>query len=150
MEPPSEIDLHRLVWNPDDFDRGFLLGSAFSKEDLMGGARYVSVDRIDHFCAEATLKTAEKQALKANGETIIRKAAASALLPCEAVRGAEDSEGAGPFSVTPEPLEENEAHCGIRNVSGKGGRAYVNQLRVLLVALVRETLGLDEFIERNG
>lgn len=148
-EPPSEVGLHRLVWDPDDFENGQMKGSSIRRDDLSGAkGHYISVDRIDQFSGDATLATAAQQAAKANGKSVIREKACSALLECKGVREVQDEEGVKPFCVSPEPLTDNIAHCGINNVSGKAARGYINQLRVLICGLVNETLTLDDFITR--
>lgn len=138
MNPPDDINLIRLVWNPDHYDNGVLTTSAFDKSDLVEG-RYLSVDRDDIFEPEAAKDTARAQQARANGDTVKRDDARLAYLSCSDVRHAVDQEQTKPFDVTSEPLDKNPAHCGIHNVSGKRGKAYINQLRsILLEAVYRE------------
>ncbi len=143
-----DTDLHRLVWSPDDFDEdGNLLTSAFRRQDLYGGDDYVSVSRVDELASNAEIALAESQAEKADGINFVREEAFSALLHCLAVCGAQDDDGNTPFQVTSEPIPDvNEAHCGIRNVTGKKSNSYVNQLRLLLRDLVHKSQRLDHFL----
>ncbi|MEP3776266.1 MAG: hypothetical protein ABJM82_04490 [Shimia thalassica] len=147
MTPPNEIDLHRLVWSPDDYVDGKLLPSAFPSGDLKTPDRYLSVDRVDQFNPDATIETANRQAENADGATIVREDAFSALLGCGEVRGITDHEGKHPLEVRPEPIKGvNLAHCGISNVSGKKSRGYVNQLRTELTEIVNRILSLEMFV----
>jgi len=144
--PEATVDLHRLIWSPDDFDGETLTTSAFPKNDLMGGDRYLSVSRTDILDADAELKTASGQA-GSGSANVIREEAMSVLLKCGDVCTAEDGDGMQPFRVTPEPIpDENEAHCGIRNSTGKSGRGYVNQLRTILLRLASAPQSLDDFL----
>jgi len=145
--PEEHINLHRLVWSPDDFEGGRLLPSAFPRNDLLGGERYVSVSRVDQLVPDAEIATAESQSDRANGCQFIRDEAWSVLLCCGEVMSATDVDDVRPFAVTPEPIEaENDAHCGLRNTSGKKGRGYVNQLRLILVGLASTPRPLNEFL----
>jgi hypothetical protein len=144
--PASTVDLHRLVWAPDDFDGGKLTTSAFPKNDLMGGERYLSVSRTDILSPTAELATAERQAETQN-VNFIREEALSTILNCGSVEQVADTDGITPFTVTSEEIpNENEAHCGLRNVSDKRGKGYINQLRLILVSLASGPRRLDEFL----
>lgn len=147
--PQDDTDLHRLVWSPDDFDGEKLLPSAFRKQDFSGSNDdYVSVSRIDMLDPDAEIAIADNQAKKAGGNDFIRDEAWSVILNCGEIRRAEDSDKLQPFQVTSEPIPgENEAHCGIRNVSGKKGKGYVNELRSILATLIRSRKTLDDFLK---
>ena len=72
----NEIELHRLVWSPDDFDGEALLTSAFRRQDLSGGeSDFVSVSRVDKINPDAEMEILESQASKADGERIFREEA---------------------------------------------------------------------------
>jgi len=144
--PGSEVDLHRLIWSPDDFDGEKLSTSAFPKNDLMGDVRYLSVSRTDMLVPKAELQTAQRQA-KTQSADFIRDEALSIVLNCGSVICAIDTEGTKPFTVTSEKIpDENEAHCGLRNITKKHGKGYINQLRIMLVGLASEPRNLDEFL----
>ncbi len=144
--PPDHVDLHRLVWSPDDIRDGKLLTSAFSKNDLKQQGLYVSVDRTDQLDEQTVQRIAEEQAARADGAGIIRETPHSAILGCGNVRNLFDTEQNRPFEVRPEELEDNTAHCGIHNVSGRRNKSYINQLRTLLVSVVHETLALSDYL----
>lgn len=150
MPIEEDIDLHRLIWSPDDLELdGTVKTSAFRKGDLRGGDSFVSVSRVDELVPSAEVATAQKQANNADGVQFVRAAAWSALLNCLSVQRALDHDGIAPFKVTSEPIkDENDAHCGIRNVSGNVGKSYINQLRVMLVRLVHNAERLDDFLDR--
>ena len=144
----DKVDLHRLVWSPDDFDGDQLTPSAFRRDDLKGGDKFISVSRTDLLQPEAELKMARRQAERANGTEFVREVGCSILFNCGRLRVAKDNEGCLPFAVTPEPIPgENPAHCGIRNISGKTGKGYVNQLRTILVKLASPPRRLDSFLQ---
>ena len=144
----DEVDLHRLIWSPDDFDGDQLLPSAFRRDDLKGGEGYISVSRTDQLQPEAELNMAKQQAGRANGKNFVREDAWSILFNCGRLRAARDDEGLSLFAVTPEPIPDvNPAHCGIRNISGKTGRGYINQLRIILVKLAASPRRLDCFLQ---
>jgi len=144
--PGPKIDLHRLIWSPDDFDGENLSTSAFPKKDLMGGERYLSVSRTDMLVPEAELQTAQRQA-KTQDANFTRDEALSIILNCGSVSDAVDAEGTKPFTVTPEGIpDENEAHCGLRNSTKKCGKGYINQLRTILVGLASKPKKLDLFL----
>jgi hypothetical protein len=142
----AAVDLHRLIWSPDDFDGDTLTTSAFPKNDLMGGGRYLSVSRTDILDAEAELKTASGQGAS-DSTNVVRDEAMSVILNCGDVCAAKDDEGVQPFVVTAEPIpNENDAHCGIRNSTEKQSRGYVNQLRAILVRLASQPQKLEDFL----
>ncbi|WP_420861937.1 hypothetical protein [Algirhabdus cladophorae] len=144
--PETAVDLHRLIWSPDDFDGETLTTSAFPKNDLMGGERYLSVSRTDILDADAELRTASGQAASDSGN-VVREEAMSVILNCGDVCNAEDDKGVQPFVVTNEPIpNENEAHCGIRNSTDTRSRGYINQLRAILVRLASQPQKLDDFL----
>lgn len=144
----DEEELHRLVWSPDDFDGDQLLSSAFRKADLSGKAgRYLSVSSVTLLDRAAEVAIAEAQSAKADGKTFFRERACSALLHCGTVRAAFDRDGERPFEVSEEPLPENPAHCGIRNITGKSSGSYLNHLRILLVEAVHCTGPMDAVID---
>lgn len=145
--PEDEVDVHRLVWSPENFDGDKLLTSAFRREDLSGGSSdYVSVSRTDCLDIEAEIALGESQAKSTNSTELRREQAYSVLFNCGQLRSAKDAEGVCPFNVTSEPIPENMAHCGIRNTTGNKGRAYVNQLRLILVSLASRRRLLSEFV----
>ena len=144
--PEAAVDLHRLIWSPDDLDGETLTTSAFPKNDLMGGDRYLSVSRTDILDADAERQTAKSQAAS-DSPNVVRDDAMSVILNCGEVCGVEDTNGVQPFVVTPEPIPNiNAAHCGIRNSTGTQSRGYVNQLRTLLVRLASRPQKLDDFL----
>ena len=125
--------MHRLVWHPDDFENGRLTSSAFRKEDLMGNeCNYISVSRIDKIQPDIERQRARNQAERTNGNNFIRDEAYSIEWNCGEVRDQKDA--------------ENTAHCGIRNISGKTGRLYINELRTVLVNLSTEPIRLEIFL----
>ncbi|WP_162620463.1 hypothetical protein [Limimaricola cinnabarinus] len=136
LEPPSDVDLHRLCWEPDDFDNGEPTTAAFPRSDLSG--RYLSVDRMDTLVPQAVRSIAAQQRENAQSESndFDREDAMSLILDCQSIRVAVDRDGGRPFAVKPQWLEENPAHCGVHNVSGKKGKGYVNHLRSLLLLRV--------------
>lgn len=133
FDPPDLVNLIKLVWHPDDFDAdGNLQGTAFSRRDLEGGSRYVSVDRSDLHDPAVFVSIAKKQQPKSEN----RETARRAHMSCKDVRQVKDSEGIAPLVVTGQAIGHHQAHCGISNHSGKKGEAYVDQIRTLLVPLV--------------
>lgn len=140
------IDLHRLIWYPDDYDGEQLLTTAFRREDLLGGGEYLSVSCTDRLEPEIEREIACQQAERANGIDIFREEPYSTLFNCGRLRNKEDVENCTPFDVTRERTDENPAHCGIRNVSGKRNNSYINQLRTLLVELASSPRTLDCFL----
>lgn len=144
--PDAIVDLHRLIWAPDDLDGDTLTTSAFPKNDLMGGERFLSVSRTDILDVEAELQRASNQAAS-DSPHVVRDEAMSVILNCGEVCEIEDNTGARPFAVTPEPIPSvNEAHCGVRNSTGTKKPSYVNQLRTLLVRLASSPQKLDDFL----
>jgi hypothetical protein len=147
--PEAAVDLHRLIWSPDDLDVGKLSTSAFPKNDLTGAERYLSVSRTDMLDADAELKTANRQAASGSA-AVVREEAMSVLLNCGEVCVVEDADGVQPFKVTSEPIpNENDAHCGIRNATDKQNRGYVNQLRSILVRLASAPQSLEGFLTQH-
>jgi len=141
------VDLHRLVWSPDDFQDEKLLSSAIRRADLSGEATdYVSVSRTDKIQAEAEIKIAESQSQKSGSQNVKRDEAWSVLFNSDKVKSFKDEDGAQLFDVTEEPIEENLAHCGIRNVSGINSKGHVNKLRATLVSLAHSRKRLEEFL----
>lgn len=133
FDPPSTVVLHRMVWHPDCYDNGELTSSgAFASRDL-NGVRYISVDRHDLFDREFAVERAKLQQANANGVTAFREEVRMIDLPCRKVREIVDNFGERPFAVTAEPENNNPAHCGIRNVSGKRSKSYINQIRAKLM-----------------
>ncbi|MDD9731668.1 hypothetical protein PVW46_17325 [Mameliella sp. AT18] len=148
--PEDNVQVHRLVWSPDDFEDGKLLTSAFRRKDLEGGeTNYVSVSRMDKLNVAAELALATKQAEKSDGKQLIREEAFSVKFLCGEVRAVIDDAGTQPFDITSEPLPENLAHCGVRNITDKKSRGYINQLRVLLVNLASSRRSLSELIAQH-
>ena len=144
----SNTKLHRLIWSPDDIDEEVgLLPSAFPKQDLEGGERYLSVDRTDRILFSSLRSLADSQQARANGSTTFREQPHSALLDWDHILGVKDEDGNKPFAVTDEPLPENPAHCGLRNQTGRKSRGYLQQLRALLVLNTEHICKLDELEE---
>jgi len=141
------INLHHLVWCPDDFSDGQLKSSAFRKQDLKGNESYISVSRTDIIRPDVERQTANRQAEKANGETIKREDAYSIQWNCGRVRNRKDDADCIMFTITEEATEENPAHCGIRNISGITRDSYINQLRVALVEMSTQPIPLEDFLE---
>ena len=129
------IDLHRLVWYPDDYDCEQLLPTAFRCKDLFGGDEYLSVSSTDRIQPEIEREIARQQADRANGKDIFREEPYSTLFNCRRLRNKNDVENCIPFDATRKPTLENPAHCGIRSISGKRNNSYINQIRTLLVEL---------------
>ena len=148
VDPPDAVNLHRLCWEPDDFDNGLPTTSVFPRDDLTD--RYLSVHRMDRLDPSAVLRIADQQRQKAHADSndLVREDAMSVILSCSEVRTATDSEGVRPFIVSPEREQDDRAHCGIRNVTGKRGRGYVNQLRSLLLERIVETSRLTDTLVR--
>ena len=146
--PEAGVDLHRLIWSPDDLDGDTLTTSAFPRDDLKGGERYLSVSRTDILDAEVERQRANRQAAAASDNPeLVRDDAMSVVLNCGEVCRVEDTNGVRPFTVTSEPIpNDNEAHCGIHNSTGQAGKGYVNQLRTLLVRLASPPQKLDDFL----
>ena len=137
------INLHRLIWHPDDYDGEQILTTAFRREDLMGGGEYLSVSRTDLLQPGTEREIVRGQENRANG----REAPYSTVFNCGQLRNKKDKENCTPFDVTREPIPENPAHCGIRNESGKRNRSYINHLRALLVELASPPCTLDCFLQ---
>lgn len=143
----DEVYLHRLIWTPFDLgDDGKPLTSAFPTNDLKGPERYLSVSRLDIIDVECERRLAENQHEAWAGRDAPREDAFSIQLSTGAVRQVADDEAANPLAVSNEPLPENEAHCGIKNVSGKKGKGYVNRIRTILVSLSSVAEPLEEFL----
>ena len=58
--PESAVDLHRLIWSPDDFDGDALTTSAFPKNDLMGVEKHATES---HKEGESAIKWTRPQLL---------------------------------------------------------------------------------------
>jgi len=143
----NDIGLHHLVWHPDDFFDSQLKPSAFRRQDLKGNESHISVSRIDRIVPDVERKTASRQAEKANNDTIKRENAYSIKLNCGDVRAQKDDANITMFEVVEKPTGENPAHCGIRNISRKTGRSYINQLRVVLVNISTPPIPLEDFLQ---
>ncbi len=143
----KNINLHRLVWHPDDFCGNQLNTSAFRKEDLKGGRSYISVSRLDMIDTAVERKIAAKQARRANGTSIKRELAHSTQLNCSEVSSQRDDAGCIMFEVLSKMTKENPAHCGIQNISGKTSNGYINQLRVALVKISTPPIPLEDFLQ---
>lgn len=145
-----DVELHRLIWSPDDFDGDKLRTSAFRRKDLSGLAEdYVSVSRLDKLSPDAEISTAANQAEKAGVGELKREEAWSVLLNCNAVESTKDENESTLFSVTEEPIENvNFAHCGIRNISGQNSKGHINKLRAILVKLAHSPRKLDNFLDQ--
>lgn len=146
--PDDNVDLHRLIWSPDDFENGRILTSAFRRQDLEGGDNYVSVSATNLLNVDAEMQIAAGQAASAGNTQYSRDTAWSALINCGDVHDAVDNKDVKPFAVSDEPLDDNLAHCGIRNATNSRGKGYVNQLRTILVSRVKENKPLSDFLSQ--
>lgn len=144
------VDLFRIVWSPDDVRDGQVQPAAFSKNDLRGLERTLSVDRIDKLVPSVVRATASAQAIKPSYTGKSREVAYSTLLNVGSVRKFSDDEGIPPFLVQSDPVKdeitgiENPAHCKIANVSGKVTKGYLLQLQTTLASLTFSTSLLDK------
>ena len=164
----DEIQVFRMVWHPFHFEGTSLKTSAFDRADLVpeldqqGAHRYVSVDRGDIIQRESVDWRIEWQQRDGKAETKSRHDAKFVHFLCESLRACVDDEDRRPFNITSEPEEagidgspENPAHCALRNVSGKTGsrsemRAYVEQLRVMLIQLKKGVLSYAEMFPKKA
>lgn len=134
-EPPDEVELLKLVWHPDDLEGNLVKPTAFTSRDLSGAAgAHVSVDRRDIARREVMERTADRQAGNADGVNHKREKALIAVLSCAAVRSVTYQDKPA-LAVTPQPIPDNDAHCGISNISGVSGRGYLNEVRGKLAVL---------------
>lgn len=147
LDPPDEVDLHRMFWHPADFQNGEPAGSNFRRSDF-SPTGHISVHRIDQLVPETLRQIASRQQERAAspGNDLGREDAMSVVLNAGAVRLARDDQDVHPFSVGPEPLPGDPAHCGIRNTTGKVSRSYVDQLRTLLLERVVRVARLSEVL----
>lgn len=147
---PKDLILLKLVWHPDDQQGGEVKPTAFRKVDLCGRpGHHVSVDRSDRARKASMLALAERQALKADGRQIIREEPFIGRLNCGAVHQVTVDDVAI-LQVTPYVLPDNDAHCGIENVSGernpdsKKERAFFDEVRGKLARLASPAVTMDE------
>lgn len=142
--PPDTVHLLKLIWHPDHFQDGEIQPTAFSSTDLSGRpGDFVSVDRSDLAKREVMEALAARQAAKANGREFKRETALVGSLYCGAVRGIV-FDGRQALRVVEDKLPENEAHCGIENISGTRGRGYMLEVRNKLAALASPALTFDQ------
>ena len=139
----SDVALLKLAWHPAHFDNDVLSPAAFERSDLIpdidkasGKPRFVSVDEKSIVGRGVVDERIEKQGAK-NPEK--RKEARFAEYICGIIRGLQDETGDHPLDVRPDRLPENDAHCGIHNVStvnrsNRDRRDYADELRSLLIA----------------
>lgn len=145
--PGNEIDVHRLIWSPDDMDGEEVATSAFSSKDLKRiDNRHISVSRTDIFDPNAELATVNQQAQKSGVDDIIRDEAWSILFNCGKLRAIVDKYGENPFEVICDPLDSNPAHCGILNTTGRKNGKYINHLRTLLIRSIIRKCKFSDFI----
>lgn len=139
------MTLFKLVWHPDNLNEdGQVTPSAFRSDDLSGKQEsHSSVDRADIAKREVMERVAEGQAAKADGEKIMRKLALIGTLNCGSIRMLRIGEG-HPLQVSSFPLPENDAHCGIHNVSGQKGRGFITELRTKLAAMTGMPMTFDQ------
>jgi hypothetical protein len=139
----DEVAVLKMVWHHDAyFDNDRLSAGAFRREDLVpeinkhtGKPNFVSVD--ERSCVEKRVvdDRIKKQGAK---DPDRRKEARFAEYLCGTIRKMRDQEGEYPLDVLPERIPENEAHCGIHNVSkqarsNRQRRDYADELRSLLI-----------------
>lgn len=137
----DEVAVLKMAWHPAHFDNDRLSPAAFERSDLIpnndkeGRPRFVSVD--EKWCIDKTAvdDRIEKQGAKDPED---RKDARFAEYICRTVREMKDQAGEHPLEVLPQRLPENDAHCGIHNVSKTGRsnrkrRDYADELRSLLI-----------------
>ena len=132
----------KMAWHPADFDNGTLSAAAFRRGDLLpeidresGRPAFVSVDEKSCVVRAAVDDRIARQGAK---DPINRADAKFVEYLCLTVRQMRDEIGNNPLDVRPERLPENEAHCGIHNVSTverslRERKAYVDELRSLLI-----------------
>lgn len=132
-----------MVWHPDHLDDNGVTGTgAFPSADLKGTERYLSVDRSDlhepgvmwRFSRYQREKALEKP--RAEDAPPTMEKAVIVELECDKVRSAEDHDKVRPFLVKEESEGHYRAHCGIHNASGKKGKSYLNNLRLMLLGLI--------------
>lgn len=144
LEPPSEVGLLKLIWHPDDVIGDQVKPTAFTSRDLSGKHDdHVSVDREDLASRAVMEATAERQAAKADGVNFHRELALVSKLPCGEVRAVTFEEKLV-LNVEPRILPDNEAHCGIINVSGVCSRSFLNEVRGKLALLATPACAFDE------
>jgi len=142
--PPNEVILFKLIWHPDNIADGQILPTAFRSDDLSGDPNaHVSVDRNDMAVRTTMEAIALSQASKANGENIHREKALIGRLLCSAVR-AITFDGSGALAVVPKPIDGNDAHCGIVNITPQKGRAYMAEVRGKLARLASPPVTFDD------
>lgn len=144
--PSDDVDLLKLLWCPDDFDEvtGKVKPSVFRKKELDGkGENHVSVDSADLSRRDSMEQIAARQQEKANGQNIKRESARIGRVGTRLVR-VETKDELPLFEVKRVPLEENVAHCGIFNISGKTGRGDIDELQTKLARLFSNILTFDE------
>ena len=150
----DDVALLKMAWHPAHFDNGVLSAAAFDRGDLIpeadketGEPRYISVDEKSIVDQKAVDERIRNQGVK---DPAMRKEARFAEYLCCVIHGMQDEAGEYPLQVRPERLRENNAHCGIHNVSkaersNRQRRDYVDELRSLLIARgVYTTLTYDE------
>lgn len=137
----NDVAILKMAWHPAHFDDDRLSPAAFERNDLIptndkeGRPRFVSVDEKSCVERRAVDDRIEKQGAK-NPEG--RKNAYFAEYLCRTVRAMRDEAGEHPLDVRPERIPENNAHCGIHNVSpisksNRERRDYADELRSLLI-----------------
>lgn len=137
----EEVAVLKMAWHPAHFDNDRLSPAAFERSDLIpnndkeGRPRFVSVD--EKSCID---KTAVDDRIKSQGakDSEHRKDARFAEYICRTIREMKDQAGERPLEVLPQRLPENDAHCGIHNVSktersNSKRRDYADELRSLLI-----------------
>lgn len=145
--PGNEIDVHRLIWSPDDMDGEEVATSAFSSKDLKRvDDRHISVSRTDMFDPYAELEMRNKQAGKSGVGDIIREESWSILFNCGKLRAILDKHGDNPFEVISDPVDTNPAHCGILNTTGRKNDKYIHHLRILLIRSIIRKCKFSDFI----
>lgn len=145
---PDDLDLYKLVWSPDDLEGNQVLPSAFRKDDLSGPGHHVSCDRVDMAKRSVMEGIAAGQKANADGIRYIRTLELITTLSCGELRSCTVMSKRA-FEVVSDPIEGNNAHCGIRairaaNVKAKSERAYVEEMRAKLASLSRRPRTFDE------
>lgn len=176
---PDQVDLLRLVWDPDDIVEGELQPSAFPSADLVGHPqRFLSVDRADELVPEAVRYVAAAQKERARhlrelqrdreenalqrdmpfGALLLTRAAREIEVPIDLGQKSAVSVVVRPLAVSPNKIPVgheacpmgNAAHCAMANVSGKRSRGFINALRAKLIAAAHTLLPLEEILGESG
>lgn len=151
--------LLRLVWDSHDLiaDTLELATSAFSKNDLMGMDRGLSVDRQKLAVKSVIISLAEKQMAQVeNNPAVNRTRPLLAKARTGDICASVFEDGSKIFSVIATPIAAtattpaNPAHAEILNISGKSKKSDINEFRAKLQTLFSMPKPIDEhFPEPN-